>query len=75
MRQLSYDLKGHVDSSLNRTDGDGHLSQLRYRISTRVLSQVDDLVTKVENNRYDSALLDALKALVTVYGNPDPIYV
>ena len=75
MRQLSYDLKGHVDSSLNRADGDGHLSQLRYRISSRVLSQVDDLVTKVENNRYDAALFDALKALVTVYGDPDPIYV
>ena len=75
MRQLSYDLKGHVDASLNRRDGDGHLSQLRHRISTRVLSQVDDLVVKVEQNRYDSALYDALRALVTVYGDPDPISV
>ena len=30
---------------------------------------------KVENNRYDSALYDALRALVTVYGDPDPISV
>ena len=75
IRQLSYDLRGHVDASLNRTDGDGHLSQLRYRISSRVLGNIDELVQKVEHNRYDSALYDALRALVTVYGDPDPISV
>jgi len=68
-------LKGQVDASLNRTDGDGHLSQLRYRISSRILSQVDDLVEKVESNRYDAALYDTLRALVAVYGDFDPISV
>lgn len=34
-----------------------------------------DLVEKVENNRYDAALKDALSALITVYGDPDPISV
>lgn len=64
-----------MDASLNRTDGDGHLSQLRYRISSRVLGNIDELVQKVEHNRYDSALYDTLRALVTVYGDPDPISV
>ena len=68
-------MKGQVDASLNRTDGDGHLSQLRYRISSRILSQVDDLVEKVESNRYDAALYDTLRALVAVYGDFDPISV
>lgn len=75
MRQLSYDLKGHVDASLNRRDGDGHLSQLRYRISSNILHSVDDLVEKVEHNRYDAALCDTLRALVTIYGDEDPISV
>ncbi len=68
-------MKGQVDASLNRSDGDGQLSQLRYKISSRVLSSVDDLVEKVENNRYDAALLDTLRALVAVYGDHDPISV
>ena len=75
VRQLSYDLKGHVDASLNRSDGDGHLSQLRYRISSNVLHSVDELVDKVENNRYDAALCDTLRALTTIYGDVDPISV
>jgi len=32
-------------------------------------------VDKVENKRYDSALLDTLSALVTIYGDYDPIQV
>ena len=36
---------------------------------------MDDLVEKVENNRYDAALQDALRALVTVFGGSDPISV
>lgn len=48
---------------------------LRYRISQRVLYQMDDLVDKVENNRYDAALVDTLRALCTVYGDQDPISV
>ena len=64
-----------MDASLNRRDGDGYLSQLRYRISSNVLHSVDDLVDKVENNRYDMALTDTLKALVTIYGDVDPISV
>lgn len=34
-----------------------------------------DLVYKVENNRYDAALNDTLRALITIYGDPDPISV
>jgi hypothetical protein len=40
-----------------------------------VLTNVRDLVEKVEDNRYDAALHDTLRALVTVYGDPDPISV
>jgi len=59
--------------SLNGYSGDGRLSQLRSRISTRVLSNMDDLVEKVEHSRYDAALCDTLRALVTVYSDEDPI--
>ena len=40
-----------------------------------MLSQVDDLVEKVESSRYDAALIDTLRSLNTIYGDPDPIRV
>ena len=40
-----------------------------------MLTRVDDLVNNVEHNRYDSALEDTLKALVTIYNDADPISV
>ena len=36
---------------------------------------MDDLVEKVETNRYDAALQDTLSALVAVYADHDPISV
>ena len=33
------------------------------------------MIEKVEGNRYDAALCDTLRALVTIYGDPDPISV
>lgn len=36
---------------------------------------MDSLVEKVEHNRYDAALCDTLRALVTVYTDEDPIQV
>jgi len=41
----------------------------------RTLSNVDEMVAKVESHRYDSALCDTLRALVTIYGDEDPISV
>ena len=75
MRQLSYALKVHVEASLNGSDGDGNLSQMRRKISQNVLYDVDELVAKVESKRYDGALLDTLRALVNIYGDEDPIFV
>ena len=34
---------------------------------------MDDLVDKIESKRYDSALYDALRALVTVFGDTDSV--
>ena len=34
---------------------------------------MDDLVDKIESKRYDSALYDTLRALVTVFGDTDSV--
>ena len=73
MNQLANDLKGEVNKSLKRENGEGVVSSLKYRISNQVLQDVDGLVTKIEEKRYDSALCDTLKALIQVYTDPDPI--
>lgn len=75
LKQMSIVLKERVEASLNKMDGDGHLGQLRYQISLRALANIDDIVEKVHNNRFDAALHDTLRALVTVYGETDPISV
>ena len=46
---------------------------MKYRISNTALSNVDELVEKVEEKRYDRALCDTLQALMQVYTDPDPI--
>ena len=46
---------------------------MKYRVSTEALKNTDELVEKIDNHRYDSALCDTLKALITAYNDPDPI--
>ena len=62
-----------MNKSLKKQNGDGIVSNLKYRISNEVLSNMDKLVEKVDEKRYDSALCDTLKALIQVYTDPDPI--
>ena len=87
VRQLSYDLRGHVNATLasqedeksvemDAVDVAKQLAAVRSRISNRVLGQVvEELVDKVEGRKYDQALYDALRALVTVYGETDSFVV
>jgi len=75
VRKLATSLQNRVEASLNGQDGDGHLGQLRYQISSKALVNMEDFVDKVQSNRYDAALYDALRALVTVYSEPDHISV
>lgn len=72
-KDLVRELKTEVNRSLKRQNGEGVVSKMKYRISTEVLRNTDELVEKVESHRYDSALCDTLKALITVYNDPDPI--
>ena len=46
---------------------------MKYRLSNTALSNIDELVEKVEEKRYDSALCDTLQALIQVYTDHDPI--
>ena len=58
--QLTYDLKGHVESS----ETVKWLDQAR---GNQMLSQVaTNLIEKVEGRKYDQALFDALRALMAI---------
>ena len=70
---LAQNLKTEVNRSLKGENGNGVVSKLKYRISRDALSDIDNVVEKVEEKRYDSALCDTLKALMQVYTDPDPI--
>ena len=44
-------------------------------LSSQVLSQMDDLVDKIEGKRYESALYDMLRSMLMVYTDEDSAYV
>ena len=70
---MANNLRREVNKSLHHQNGQGIVSSLKYRISSTALANIDEVVGKVEEKRYDHALFDTLTALMQVYSDPDPI--